>query len=505
MLALIIMDGWGYREERHGNAIAEANTPFFDKLNGHAPMALLNASGREVGLTDGQMGNSEVGHLNIGGGRIVHQELPRISIAIEDGTFFKNEALVSSMNNAIENNSSLHLIGLLSDGGVHSHIDHLFALIKMAKERGGKKLFVHPLLDGRDTDPKIGDRFLKELSEEISRVGLGQIATIMGRYYGMDRDNRWDRIEAAYNALVMGEGKKSDDAIKAMEQSFEAGITDEFVIPTVIEDKAGHPVATIKDNDSVIFFNFRADRVRQMVRAFSQPAFSGFKRKAVPKTHITCLTEYDQTFGLPVAFPANKLKNTLGEVLSQKGIRQLRIAETEKYAHVTFFFNGGVEKPNQGEDRILIPSPKVATYDLQPEMNAAQVMEGVLKVVKEEKYGVIIVNFANPDMVGHTGVYTAALKAVETIDRCVGNITEAILEKGGEVLITADHGNVEDMINGHGSPVTAHSTSRVPFYCVSGREVKLRKTGRLADIAPTILDLLNIDQPKEMTGQSLIL
>jgi len=321
----------------------------------------------------------------------------------------------------------------------------------------------------------------------------------------MDRDNRWDRIEAAYSALTIGEGKKSNDPIKAIAESFKEGITDEFIIPTVIEDRPGHPVATIKDNDSVIFFNFRADRVRQMVRAFSQPAFSGFKRKAIPKTHITCLTEYDQTFGLPVAFPPHRLRNTLGEVLSKTGIKQLRIAETEKYAHVTFFFNGGVEKPNQGEDRILIPSPRVATYDLQPEMNAAQVMEGVLKAIKEEKYEVIIVNFANPDMVGHTGVYTAALKAIETIDRCVGKITEAILEKGGEVLITADHGNVEDMINGHGSPVTAHSTNRVPFYCVSGKGVKLKETGRLADIAPTILDLLDIDQPEEMTGKSLIL
>jgi 2,3-bisphosphoglycerate-independent phosphoglycerate mutase len=505
MLALIIMDGWGYRAEEYGNAIAHAKTPFFDSFNGKIPKTLLNASGSAVGLIDGQMGNSEVGHLNIGAGRIVHQELPRISMAIEEGSFFKNEAFSDSMDNVLKNNSSLHLIGLLSDGGVHSHINHLFALMKMAKEKGVNNLFIHPLLDGRDTDPKIGDKFLKELEDEISKLGLGKIATIMGRYYGMDRDNRWDREEKAYNALVMGTGNKARSAAEAIQNSFKEGVTDEFVIPTVIEDESGNPTVTIKDNDSIIFFNFRADRMRQIVKSFYLSDFSFFERKVWPKVNLTTLTEYDHTLDIPVAFPPHQLKNTLGEVLSKKGIKQLRIAETEKYAHVTFFFNGGVEEPNDGEDRVLIPSPKVATYDLQPEMSADGVMNGVLNSVREGKHEVIIVNFANTDMVGHTGIFDAAVKAVETVDGCVGQIVKEIRDRGGDVLITADHGNAEDMMNRNGSPVTAHSINKVPFYCISGKDLQLKKEGRLADIAPTILQLLEIEKPEEMSGESLIL
>src|SRR3989338_6151844 len=512
-VVLIIMDGWGYRKEKHGNAILNAKTPIFDRLEKEYPSTLLQASGLEVGLPEGQMGNSEVGHLNIGAGRVVYQELPRISNSIKDGSFFSNKALLNAIEHSkkacserSESNPSLHLMGLLSDGGVHSHIEHIFALIEMAKRNGVKNLFIHPFLDGRDTPPKSALEYISELEARLKEQKIGKIASIMGRYYGMDRDNRWDRTNKAYDALVHGMGNFTGSAEEALHKSYQNQVTDEFMIPVVIVDSKNNPVGTIKNGDSVIFYNFRSDRARQIIRALNENNFKEFERGDKNlKLHITCLTEYDIRFGLPLAFPPNIPRNSLGEFLSRKGIKRFRTAETEKYAHVTFFFNGGIEEPFIGEDRILVPSPKVATYDLKPEMSAKEVTAEVLKAISSGSYPVIIVNFANPDMVGHTGVFKAAVKAVEVVDECVGKIIESAQADRRDVIITADHGNIEDMIDKNGDPITSHTTNLVPFYFITEKRVKLKEGGRLADISPTILSILNIEQPPEMTGESLII
>ena len=494
---LIIMDGYGLNPSSTGNAVANANTPVLDNLFATCPNTTLSASGLDVGLPDGQMGNSEVGHTNIGGGRVVFQDLPRISRAIEDGSFFENEAYVAAMDACLKNDSSLHLYGLLSDGGVHSHTTHLWALLKMAKIRGLSKVYIHAFLDGRDVSPTSGKGFVAETAAKCKEIGVGKIATVMGRYYAMDRDKRWDRLERAYDAMVYGSGIQNSDPVDAVERSYKAGVTDEFVEPVVC-DKDG----TISDNDSIIFFNFRPDRAREITRAFVDPAFDGFQRQFFPLTYV-CTTEYDASMpNVMVAFPRVAVKNGLGEYLSKLGLKQLRIAETEKYAHVTFFFNGGVETVYPGEDRVLVNSPKVATYDLQPEMSAVEVTDKCVERIESGSYDVIILNFANCDMVGHTGVYDAAVKAVETVDVCVGRVVEATRSMGGIAMITADHGNAEEMFKSDGSPMTAHTTNPVPFIVV-GAAVKLHP-GRLADIAPTILDVMGLECPPEMDGHTLI-
>lgn len=506
-LMLMILDGWGIRQESEGNAIAQANTPYYDNLLKIYPHTILEASGHDVGLPEGQMGNSEVGHLNIGAGRVVYQELTRISKAIQDGEFYKNETLLSAIKNAQEKGRALHLIGLLSDGGVHSHISHLFALLEMAKKAGQEKVYVHTLLDGRDVPPANAREYIDRLEGKLSELGIGEIATVMGRYFAMDRDKRWERVEKAYNAMIFGEGLKATLASGAVARSYEAGDTDEFVKPTVIIKETGEPVGLIEEEDSVVFYNFRPDRAREITRAFVDKDFTGFERKnGYPKVNYTCMTQYDKTIDAPVAFKPQGLSNTLGEYLSKKGLKQLRIAETEKYAHVTFFFNGGVEPPNQGEERILIPSPKVATYDLNPEMSAYEVTEAVLNEVKANRFDVIILNYANPDMVGHTGVMEAAVKAIEVIDDCLSKVVEAIKKVNGIILITADHGNAELIKDPEtGQPYTAHTTNPVPFIYVNDwcKNAKLT-SGRLEDIAPTMLKLLELDQPVEMTGKMLI-
>ena len=494
---LIIMDGFGLRKETAGNAVAAAATPVLDRLFAENAWTELQASGRWVGLPDGQMGNSEVGHTNIGGGRVVFQDLPRISRAIDDGSFFKNEAYHQAMDNCLKNGSSLHLYGLLSDGGVHSHIQHLFALLQMAKDKGLEKVYVHCFLDGRDVSPTSGKGFVQELCDKCAEIGVGKIATVMGRYYAMDRDKRWERVQMAYDAMVYGEGIHNADPVDAVAKSYANGVTDEFVEPVVCDSEG-----TIGDNDSVIFFNFRPDRAREITRAIVDPEFDGFQREFFPTTYV-CNTEYDASMpNVLVAWPRVAVKNGLGEYLSSMGMTQLRIAETEKYAHVTFFFNGGVEKQYPGEDRVLVPSPKVATYDLQPEMSAFEVCDKCVERIESGAYDVIILNFANCDMVGHTGVLEAAVKAVETVDTCVGKVVEATLKMGGIAMITADHGNAEDMKQEDGSPMTAHTTNPVPFIlCGAGSELR---TGRLADIAPTILDVLGLACPPEMDGRTLI-
>lgn len=458
-----------------------------------------------VGLPEGQMGNSEVGHLNIGSGRIVYQELTRITKAIEDGDFFENEALMKAMKNAKENNTSLHLMGLLSDGGVHSHIGHLKGLLEFAKKEGLQKVYVHAFMDGRDVPPSSGKDFIIKAEEMMKEVGVGQIATVSGRYYAMDRDNRWERVQLAYNAIVLGEGEKASSAVEAIENSYHDEKTDEFVIPCVIEED-GHPTATIKNGDSVVFFNFRPDRARELTRAINDKEFAGFKRETLNLTFVT-MTQYDKTLeGVNIAFKPQTLVNTLGEYVSSKGLKQLRIAETEKYAHVTFFFNGGVEKENPGEERKVIPSPKVATYDLKPEMSAYEVTDELLNRLDQDKYDMIILNFANPDMVGHTGVVQAAVKAIEAVDECLGKIVDKVLEKDGTVFVTADHGNAETEIDfSTGNPFTAHTTNPVPFVWVSNNiNGRTLKSGKLADIAPTMLNVMNLEVPKEMTGECLI-
>ena len=494
---LIIMDGFGLANASDDNAVSLAQTPVLDRLFREYANTTLSASGLDVGLPDGQMGNSEVGHTNIGGGRVVFQDLPRISRAIDDGSFFKNEAYNKAMDNCLKNGSSLHLYGLLSDGGVHSHIQHLFALLQMAKDKGLEKVYVHCFLDGRDVSPTSGKSFVQELCDKCAEIGVGKIATVMGRYYAMDRDKRWERVQMAYDAMVYGEGIHNADPVDAVAKSYANGVTDEFVEPVVCDSEG-----TIGDNDSVIFFNFRPDRAREITRAIVDPEFDGFQREFFPTTYV-CNTEYDASMpNVLVAWPRVAVKNGLGEYLSSMGMTQLRIAETEKYAHVTFFFNGGVEKQYPGEDRVLVPSPKVATYDLQPEMSAFEVCDKCVERIESGAYDVIILNFANCDMVGHTGVLEAAVKAVETVDTCVGKVVDATLKMGGIAMITADHGNAEDMKQEDGSPMTAHTTNPVPFIlCGAGSELR---TGRLADIAPTILDVLGLACPPEMDGRTLI-
>ena len=494
---LIIMDGFGLAPAAADNAVSLANTPVLDKLFREYAHTTLSASGLDVGLPAGQMGNSEVGHTNIGGGRVVFQDLPRISRAIEDGGFFKNEAYNKAMDDCLKNDSSLHLYGLLSDGGVHSHIEHLFALLQMARDKGLTKVYVHCFLDGRDVSPTSGKGFVQELQDKCAQLGVGKIATVMGRYYAMDRDKRWERVQMAYDAMVYGEGHHSSDPVAAVAESYANGVTDEFVEPVVID-----PDGTISDNDSIIFFNYRPDRAREITRAIVDPDFDGFAREFFPTTYV-CNTEYDASMpNVLVAWPRIAVKNGLGEYLSSMGMTQLRIAETEKYAHVTFFFNGGVEKQYPGEDRVLVPSPKVATYDLQPEMSAFEVCDKCVERIESGAYDVIILNFANCDMVGHTGVLEAAVKAVETVDTCVGRVVDATLKMGGIAMVTADHGNAEDMKQPDGSPMTAHTTNLVPFIlCGAGTELR---PGRLADIAPTILDVMGLACPEEMDGKPLI-
>lgn len=499
-LALIIMDGFGINPSERGNAIKAANTPNLDRIFSTCPTTKIGASGLNVGLPDGQMGNSEVGHTNIGAGRVVYQELTRITKSIQDGDFFENEALKAAVENVKAKGTALHLMGLLSNGGVHSHNTHLYALLELAKRYSIDKVFVHCFMDGRDVPPTSGKDFVKELQEKINEIGIGKIATVMGRYYAMDRDNRWERVAKAYDAIVNGEGVKNPDPVAAVEKSYKNDVTDEFIVPVVCAENAG-----ISKDDSVIFFNFRPDRARELTRTLVDPDFNGFERKKgfFPLTYV-CMTQYDATMpNADVAFKPEKLTNTFGEYISKLGLTQLRIAETEKYAHVTFFFNGGVEKTYPGEDRVLVPSPKVATYDLQPEMSANKVTDEVVARIKSGNYDVIVLNFANCDMVGHTGVFDAAVKAVETVDNCVGRVTKAIADMGGVSLITADHGNADKMIDDDGSAFTAHTTNLVPF-AVVGKDCELREGGKLADIAPTMLEIMGIDIPSEMTGESLI-
>ena len=501
---LMILDGYGLNDTCEANAVCEAKTPVMDQLKSQCPFVKGNASGMAVGLPEGQMGNSEVGHLNMGAGRIVYQELTRITKEIQDGDFFKNEALLEAVKNAKENNSSLHFMGLLSDGGVHSHNTHLYGLLELAKREGLEKVYVHCFLDGRDTPPASGKSYIEALQAKMKEIGVGEIGVVSGRYYAMDRDNRWDRVQLAYNALTKGDGVKGTDAAEAVQASYDADKTDEFVLPTVIE-KNGKPVTVIQDKDSVVFFNFRPDRAREITRAVCDDDFKGFEREKRLDLTYVCFKEYDDTIpNKIVAFHKVQLQNTFGEYLAAHHMTQARIAETEKYAHVTFFFNGGIEEPNEGEDRILVKSPKVATYDLQPEMSAYLVTEKVLEEIDRNKYDVIILNFANADMVGHTGVMDAAVAAIEALDRCVPRIEKAVLEKGGQILLTADHGNADEMLDSEGRVVTAHSLNDVPLVHIANDPHKLRDGGRLADIAPTLLTLMGMSIPDEMTGKSLV-
>ncbi len=499
---LMILDGFGINERTDGNAIAMANTPVIDKLFKTNPNTVIRTSGLDVGLPEGQMGNSEVGHTNIGAGRIVYQELTRITKSIEDGDFFSIAELVDAIENCKKNHTKLHVMGLLSNGGVHSHIRHLYAILELAKRRDFEDVYVHCFLDGRDTPPASGESFIAELEQKMAEKGVGKIASITGRFYAMDRDKRWERVHKAYDALVNGIGEKSTSATKAIEDSYQKEVFDEFVLPTLICN-GDEPIATIGENDSVIFFNFRPDRAREITRSLVDKEFTGFERKYFPLYYV-CFTNYDETIeNVHIVFKKAEIKNTFGEIVSKHGLTQLRIAETEKYAHVTFFFNGGEEKQYKGEDRILIPSPKVETYDMQPEMSAVEVTDKVVEAIESKKYDTIILNYANPDMVGHTGNLEAAIKAIETIDTCVGRVVEAIEKVQGVVLITADHGNSEQMIDyATGEPHTAHTTNPVPLILV-GKNATL-KPGRLADLAPTMLDIMGIEKPAEMTGESLI-
>lgn len=499
-VVLCIMDGFGIRDVKEGNAIYTAKTPNLDKFFTECPFTTIGASGLDVGLPDGQMGNSEVGHTNIGAGRIVYQMLVKITKDIEDGKFFNIQVLKDAIENCKKNDSALHLIGLLSDGGVHSHIEHLYGLLQMAKKNGLKKVYVHCLMDGRDVSTTSGVGFIKDLQNKMTELGVGKIATVMGRYYAMDRDFAWDRVEKAYAAMVYGEGIETSDIVKTMLESYSNDVTDEFIVPTVVDTEG-----MIKANDSVVSFNFRPDRARQYTRAFVDPAFDGFERKNgfFPLCYA-CMTQYDETMpNVSVAYPPEELKMTFGEYLASKGLTQLRIAETQKYAHVTFFFNGGEEKTFKGENRILIQSPDVPTFDLQPEMSAYPVCDAVCEQIRSGKYDAVILNFANCDMVGHTGVFDAAVKAVEAVDECVGRVVDAATEKGGAVIITADHGNADCMVGEDGNPFTPHTTNPVPF-CVVGYPCELRSGGRLADIAPSMLKILGLPQPAEMTGESII-
>ncbi len=504
---LMILDGYGLSDMAEGNAIKEAKTPVMDLLLERYPHAKGYASGLDVGLPKGQMGNSEVGHLNIGAGRIVYQELTRISKEIDDADFFKNPELVSAMEKCKKHGSALHIMGLLSDGGVHSHNTHLYALIKMAKENSLNKVYIHAFMDGRDTPPTSGKKYIELLEEEIRNIGVGKIATVSGRYYAMDRDKRWDRVEKAYDAIMEGKGNKANSAEECMDNSYSAGVTDEFIIPTIIVDENGLPTGKIEENDSIIFFNFRPDRARQITRSIVDEQFNGFVReKKLKSFFFVCFTRYDDTLpNVHIAFKPQRLDNTLGEYISSLGLKQLRVAETEKYAHVTFFFNGGVEDPNKGEDRILVPSPKVATYDLKPEMSAYEVSDVLVENILSKKYDLIIVNFANSDMVGHTGVMEAAIKAVEAVDECIGRAVDALLEAEGQMLICADHGNSDQMIDYEtGEPMTAHTTNPVPLVLVNYADGIGIKDGKLCDLAPTLLAMMDLPKPNEMTGESLL-
>jgi 2,3-bisphosphoglycerate-independent phosphoglycerate mutase len=505
-LLLMILDGWGINPAKENNAIALTAPANMGRLCAEYPFTRLDASGMSVGLPEGQMGNSEVGHLNIGAGRIVYQDLTRITKAIADNSFFRNRAFLDCMSKVRAAGGRIHLAGLLSDGGVHSHNTHLYALLDLAGREGIKDVFVHCFLDGRDTPPKSAPHYIAGLEAEMSRIGTGRIASIMGRYYAMDRDNRWDRVEKAYNAMTRGEGKGCASALLAIEESYAAGITDEFVLPAVMLD-GEVPVGTVRDGDGIIFFNFRSDRAREITRAFNDDDFDGFSRPERPSlSSFVCMTEYDETFTLPVAFAPEELRNILGGVVSGAGLRQLRIAETEKYAHVTFFFNGGNEAPFPGEDRVLIPSPKeVPTYDLKPEMSARKVTDELLSRIDQDVYDFIVLNYANADMVGHTGVLGAAEEAIEAVDECIGRVVEKVLSKGGALLVTADHGNAESMVDENGNPHTAHTCNPVPLVLVDDRHRNVHlRNGILADIAPTVLELLGIPQPAEMTGKSLL-
>ncbi|EMT45818.1 2,3-bisphosphoglycerate-independent phosphoglycerate mutase [Anoxybacillus flavithermus] len=504
-VALIILDGFALREETFGNAVAQAKKPNFDRYWNEYPHATLTACGEAVGLPEGQMGNSEVGHLNIGAGRIVYQSLTRVNIAIREGEFERNETFLAAMDHVKKHGTNLHIFGLLSDGGVHSHINHLFALLKLAAKEGVKNVYIHGFLDGRDVGPQTAKTYIQQLNEQIEQIGVGEIATISGRYYSMDRDKRWERVEKAYRAMVYGEGPAYRDALACVDDSYANGIYDEFVLPSVIVREDGTPVATIQDEDAVIFYNFRPDRAIQISNTFTNDDFRSFDRgpKHPKNLFFVCLTHFSETVKGYVAFKPTNLDNTLGEVLSQNGLKQLRIAETEKYPHVTFFMSGGREEKFPGEERILIDSPKVATYDLKPEMSAYEVTEALLKEIEADKFDAIILNYANPDMVGHSGKLEPTIRAVEAVDECLGKVVDAIIAKGGIAIITADHGNADEVVNPDGSPNTAHTTNPVPVI-VTKKGITLRQDGILGDLAPTMLDLLGLQQPKEMTGKTLI-
>ena len=505
LMMLMILDGFGINENQQGNAIALANKPNIDKLMKTCPTTIIHTSGLDVGLPEGQMGNSEVGHTNIGAGRIVYQDLTRITKSIEDGDFFSNPELNKAIENCKKYNSKLHVMGLVSDGGVHSHERHLYAILELAKRKDFDNVYIHCFTDGRDTSPTSGESYITKLEEKIKEKGVGKIASVSGRFYAMDRDKRWPRIKKAYDALVKGEGLKASSATQAIENSYQKEVFDEFIEPTVICNAEGEPVTKIEEHDSVIFFNFRPDRARQITRTLVDPEFNEFETKKNLNLCFICMTCYDATMpNIEIAYKEQKLANTFGEYISKKGLTQLRIAETEKYAHVTFFFNGGEEKQYPGEDRILVASPKVETYDMQPEMSALEVTDKVIGAINSKKYNVIILNYANSDMVGHTGNLDAAIKAIETLDECVGRVLEAVNKQEGILIITADHGNSEQMIDYKtGEPYTAHTTNPVPLILVGKDDVKL-KEGKLADIAPTMLQLMGLDKPEEMTGESII-
>jgi 2,3-bisphosphoglycerate-independent phosphoglycerate mutase len=502
-IVLFVLDGFGVRAEKQDNAIALARTPSFDRFRSRYPHTTIAASELRVGLPEGQMGNSEVGHLNLGAGRVVYMDSTRITLAVRQGTIQRNQVIVEAMDRVRER-GAFHLMGLVSDGGVHSYQEHLEGLLRMARDRGLRRVFVHAFLDGRDTPPASGAGYLEQLQAFLRELGVGKIAVVSGRYYAMDRDKRWDRVEKAWRAMVLAEGAAAEDPVEAVRRSYAQNVTDEFVVPMVIHE-GGRPVATLQDGDSALFFNFRADRARQLTAALTQPSFDGFPRSVFPRLHFVCMTEYDKSFGLPVAFPPEPLRNIVADVLAAAGVKNLRIAETEKYAHVTYFFNGGVEKPWPGEDRILVPSAKVATYDLKPEMSAYEITARLLEQLTAQTHRVVIGNFANPDMVGHTGVLPAAIKAVEVVDECMGRIVDAVLARRGAVLVTADHGNCEQMRDPvTGQAHTAHTLSPVPFFLIhEGARGPLREGGALEDVGPTMLALLGLPQPAEMTGRDL--